>query len=175
MKRTNFRDSGFTLIELLVVIAIISILAGLILPSLSRAREMGRRAVCLNNLRQIFLALDMYATDNGEYYPVAASVPSLHLNDDPRICDVLASYANSPGVFRCPSDREGYFEREGSSYEYNVSLGGRKRDRGRSRMGASRTWVFYDYKDFHGPGIRNFVFLDGHATHEPIAKTAEEE
>ncbi len=164
--------SGFTLIELLVVLAIISVLAGLILPSLSKAREMGRRAVCLNNLKQIFLALDMYAADNGDYYPVAASVPSLHLNDDPRICDVLASYAQSPNVFRCLSDREGYFEREGSSYEYNVSLGGRKQDR---RRRSTTTWVFYDYMDFHGRGIRNFVFLDGHASHEPIAVTGEDE
>lgn len=177
---SNFKmekKNGFTLIELLVVIAIIAILAGLILPALSRTREMGRRAVCLNNLKQLFFALDMYLADNNDYYPVAASVPSLHLNNDPRICDVLSSYLKSPYVFRCPSDREGYFEREGSSYEYNVSLGGTKRDRGRrvARMGVSRIWVFYDYKDFHGPGIRNFVFLDGHATHEPIAETGGEE
>jgi len=175
--RLTSGKQGFTLIELLVVIAIISILAGLVLPALSRAKEMGRRAVCLNNLRQIYLAFDMYATDHEERYPVAADVPSLHLNDDPRICDVLAPYAKSPGVFRCLSDREGYYEREGSSYEYNVSLGGRKRDRGRNmaRMGASRIWVFYDYRDFHGQGIRNFVYLDGHASHEPIAQTGEEE
>ena len=176
MEKNTYKD-GFTLIELLVVIAIIAILAGLILPALSRTREMGRRAVCLNNLKQLFLALDMYATDNQDYYPIAAQVPSLHLNDDPRICDVLAPYLKSLYVFKCPSDREGYFDREGSSYEYNVSLGGRKRDRGRSfsRMGANRIWVFYDYKDFHGQGIRNFVFLDGHASHEPIAETSEEE
>jgi prepilin-type N-terminal cleavage/methylation domain-containing protein/prepilin-type processing-associated H-X9-DG protein len=165
-------DRGFTLIELLVVLAIVAVLAGLILPTLSRAREMGRRTVCLNNLKQIFLAFDMYATDNEDYYPVAAAVPSLHLNDDPRICDVLASYTNSPAVFMCPSDREGYYAREGSSYEYNVSLGGRKRDK---RKRDTTTWVFYDYKDFHGPGIRNFVFLDGHATHEPVASDEEEE
>ena len=169
-------EKGFTLIELLVTIAIIAILAGLTLPALSRAREHGRRAACLNNLRQIFLAFDMYTQDYDDYCPIAASVPSLHLNDDPRICDVLAPYANSPGVFRCPSDNLGYFGREGSSYEYNVFLGGRKRDTGRpvSFMGTSRIWVFYGYADFHGRGIRNFVYLDGHATHEPAADTEEE-
>jgi len=174
--KDTYKD-GFTLIELLVVIAIIAILAGLILSALSRAREMGRRAVCLNNLKQLFLALDMYATDNLDYYPIAAEVPSLHLNDDPRICDVLSSYLKSPYVFKCPSDKEGYFEREGSSYEYNVSLGGRKRDSGGSfsSMGPSRIWAFYDYDDFHGQGIRNFIFLDGHASHEPIAEITEEE
>lgn len=165
------KRNGFTLIELLVVIAIISIIAGLIMPSLSKAREFSRRAYCLNNLKQLYIAFSLYVTDYDGYCPRAALLPSIN-KDDPPISEVLFPYVKSKNVFKCPSDRKGYFEREGSSYEYNQRLNGRKIDRGRtfSFMGSTRIWVMYDYEDFHGPGIRNFVYLDGHATHEPIAQ-----
>lgn len=56
---------GFTLIELLVVIAIISILAGLLLPVLTRAKQKGAGAQCMNNVRQLTIGWHLYTTDNG--------------------------------------------------------------------------------------------------------------
>jgi len=65
------KRKGFTLIELLVVIAIIAILAALLLPVLAKARQKARQSVCMNNLKQIGLAVHMYLNDYNEYfYPV---------------------------------------------------------------------------------------------------------
>lgn len=67
---------GFTLIELLVVIAIIAILAGLMLPALSRAKEKSQKAHCANSLRQLGLGAVMYADENGDYLPTVTRTAS---------------------------------------------------------------------------------------------------
>ncbi len=80
------RSRGFTLIELLVVIAIIGILAAMVFPVFARARESARKAVCLSNVKNIALALQMYLADNNDTFP-----PSEHRQE------VLDFFMMSPG------------------------------------------------------------------------------
>jgi prepilin-type N-terminal cleavage/methylation domain-containing protein len=106
---TNGRRGGaFTLIELLVVVAIISLLAALLFPALTKAKEQGRRAVCISNLRQFGVSLYAYTGDNNSYYPG----PNLRgrsnqlawtgVIEDLR--PLLKPYIMNPRVLYCPSN-----------------------------------------------------------------------
>lgn len=90
----QIREKGFTLVEILIVIAIIAMLAAMLLPALSGARERARRTTCLNNLKQIFAAFEMYAEDYYENYPA----------DEVAIYSTIyPDLIKTPHTFWCPS------------------------------------------------------------------------
>jgi general secretion pathway protein G len=147
---TQHRRSGFTLVEILVVLAIIAVLAAILLPVLSSAREKGRAAVCQSNLKQIGLGITMYTQDWERYprgldaadkntpqiwngWPGAAQI----MSETPYLHTVLDPYIKNPQVWGCPSDsgydfddHTGYaidarptaFQKFGTSYSYRTEL-----------------------------------------------------
>lgn len=105
MRMKKRRIEGFTLIELLVVIAIIGILAGILLPALSRARESARRTQCASNLKQIGLGINMYANDNSGNFPGYTDTTTSY---DTELASLgllwSMGYVTDRKVFKCPSD-----------------------------------------------------------------------
>lgn len=98
-------NPGFTLIELLVVIAIIAIIAGLLLPTLARAKERGRQTACINSVRQLTLAVIMYADEHGDVLPPTAYLGANGNEIDwPSMLDPYINYVAK--IHLCPSDQD---------------------------------------------------------------------
>ncbi|MDF2439773.1 MAG: hypothetical protein JWN98_757 [Abditibacteriota bacterium] len=92
---------GFTLIELLVVIAIISILASMLFPAFSSAREQARKTVCISNLRQVSLGILQYTQDYDERFP--SGYPFFLPTNAPQLTNVVNPYIKSLQIWDCPS------------------------------------------------------------------------
>ena len=144
-------EEAFTLIELLVVIAIIAILASLLLPALARAKDKAHDTRCVNNLKQLGVAIWMYADEHEGRVPDAEPLPTMPLTNPPMqsISFVLARYLDyntnamptTLTVFRCTKDTgppawpENYFQTEGSSYQWNSTFRCAAENSNRSRNG----------------------------------------
>lgn len=129
---------AFTLVELLVVIAVIALLMGILLPTLSGARDAGRRVVCMSNQRQLWMAWSMYA-DNNAGKPVAHVEPNSYQRvywygaEDPQtgrvdhtrgmLADYLDATHGPRSAFECPSQPEGSYREQGSGGGFTTTYG----------------------------------------------------
>ena len=164
---------AFTLVELLVVLAIVTVLAGLLLPVIGKAREAGRATACLSNLRQLGIALQLYVQDNNNHLPIMrdrspdTNAPPTNALPSPEA--VLLNVLGAAQVLRCPSDRKQIYEQTGSSYSWNSLLNGQDAEHLKVLnidFDPHQIPVFFDKEAFHSArgekkGV-NYLYADGH-------------
>ena len=163
--------AAFTLIELLIVIGVIGILAALVLPVISKAKEHGRSTACLSNLHQLGIALQLYVQDHDNRLPnmydalLSTNTASTNLTVD----IVLSNYLGSRNILRCRSDDKDLFEKTGSSYAWNSLLNDQDADHLQVfsiPFDPHQIPVFFDKEAFHrargeDKGV-NYLYADGH-------------
>jgi prepilin-type N-terminal cleavage/methylation domain-containing protein len=156
----------FTLIELLVVIGIIGLLIALAAPALRKTKDSAQKSSCLNNLRQIGVAVNAYVLGYDGHLPVCVRV-----GDSPKDPLCVANVLDIDGdkVFACPADTVPKYDgltfagRHGTSYEWNVWLSGRLVDKSKLSLGGVllNTPLMGDAEPFHGSLGSNYLYPDG--------------
>ncbi len=162
---------AFTLIELLVVIALIALLAALAFPLAASFVEKGRVTSCIQNLRTLGTALNLYLADNNGMMPTLRLARERLDEDVPVIDNTLDRYtAGSKKVFACPSDHK-FADATGTSYHWNVALNGQS-VASLNFMGIAdqpgSIPIMGDKEGFHrDPDHKvNILYADGHASKE---------
>jgi prepilin-type N-terminal cleavage/methylation domain-containing protein/prepilin-type processing-associated H-X9-DG protein len=184
-------SAGFTLIELLVVIAIIAILASLLLPALTKAKQQSQGAKCLSNGHELILAWTMYASDNREVLPnniggqgalggwsqgwlteVAGNTDNTNYilmmggatGDIRATSTTIGAYTKSPGIYQCPADpiiAPGYGVARVRSYSMDFTCGSKSTD-SETPSGYDNYWPdFFRTSDFK-IATKTWVFSDEH-------------
>jgi prepilin-type N-terminal cleavage/methylation domain-containing protein/prepilin-type processing-associated H-X9-DG protein len=157
---------GFTLIELLVVIAIIAILAAMLLPALSVAREKARQTVCKSNLKEIFLAMEMYKNENDGYYPLGSDYsggyPRIFWSGSQSASGADLDFTGSPiypylkagEIKTCPSFKQfgKAYQPASGGYGYNRQFVGGSR-------GSDGAWIYKQHKDSDIENSSNTIIL----------------
>ena len=164
------KKRGFTLIELLVVIAIIAILASMLLPVLARAREEGRRTACKNNLRQIGLAMSMYAQSWDEMFPMEVSG---NTNTGKALGLLYPHQISDEMIFHCKSDTganrtpkiNGVGLVTGSSYLY-AGYGANANSATSLEISGDRDVLGVQATSQHKLEGANLLFVDAHVSWE---------
>ncbi|MDE3066867.1 MAG: DUF1559 domain-containing protein [Verrucomicrobiota bacterium] len=164
-------EPSFTLIELLVVIAIIGILAALLLPSLSKAKSQAQRIVCVNNLNQLGIALQLYVNETGGYPAWALGISAITLKWDFKWDSALLQYAGSnTTLYLCPAisshPQWTNLALFNPSYGYNDSGTGRGSVNEQERnLGLAGDWYAVSIP-LPGPGGRRGIQSEFHALPE---------